>query len=417
MFDQSTATGSQTTGSDHSRSARVFLTGAWLGLFCSACIVEERKFDEDEAARHAGLTRADDSARSDDEQDEAVAEEAGAAATGPSAACTEYCDRVMSNCTDEFAVYASSDTCLAICALLPLEGDRDNSVACRSEEARLARSTGETDVHCPAAGPGGSTSRGARGCGTNCESYCLLQPLTCSGTNELVLEPAECLRRCAALPDEGAFDVTAHHDGDNVQCRLVHVSSAALGDTAAETHCWHAAIAPGVDGPCRTLDGIDPSCEHYCSIVNTACTGEFAVYENEAQCLAACGTMPPGAGGDTTQDTVGCRLYHSYSSLEGPAAHCAHAGPSGDGHCGEDNCASYCRLTEELCTEEFAAEYGSTGDCLADCAEMDGAAADSTYALETSAEGDTVQCRIRHAVLSADDDAACAAALGSSPCD
>lgn len=379
----------------------------------SSCIVEERRFDEEEAERvrlesQEGTEESD--ALTGTDTDEPPDDE-------PSEACTDYCARVMDNCTDEFAVYASEETCLSVCALLPESGEGSNTVECRSEQARLAGSTGEPNVHCPPAGPGGSTSRGGPGCGTNCESYCFLQPLACADTDQVVLEANECLRRCRALPDEGTFDVLAHYNGDNVQCRMVHLSSATLGQTAAEQHCWHAAISPQPGSPCGSLPDAVPSCEHYCNIAMTACVEEHQVYEDIEHCLSACEVMDPGEPDDTVEDTVGCRLYHSYAALEAPSTHCSHASAAGDGHCGVDNCVTYCRLTESLCAQEFAAEWSSQQECLDACSELDGADADSGFDIATASFGNTVACRIYHAVAATEDSGLCAAAVGGEPCD
>lgn len=378
-------------------------------LGAASCIVEERRFDEDEARRvRQGSEQGSDD--SDAESDEPADDE-------PSPECTEYCERVMENCTDEFAVYASEETCLAVCALLPLSSDGSNTVECRSEQARLAGSTGERNVHCPPAGPGGSTSRGGGGCGTNCESYCFLQPLACGDTDQLVIEANECLRRCRALPDERSFNAVTHHDGDNVQCRLVHISSAALGPTAAAQHCWHSAITPAPGSPCGLLPDDVPSCEHYCDVVMTACTEEHQVYEELEHCLGACSVMVPGDRDDTIEDSVGCRLYHSYASFEAPGTHCPHASAAGDGHCGKDNCETYCALTQGLCAEAFDETWSSLDACLEECSELEGAGADFGYDLEAARSGNTVACRIYHAVASTEDAELCDAALGASPCD
>ncbi len=396
---------------------RFWVAGSCLS-FASGCLVEERRFDEAYARQVAGEeeteTSTDDVTDASGDTDPVEETDTG---SGDSDECVEYCDRVMSNCTDEFAVYASEEACLAVCALLPLAGDDTNTVECRSEQARLAGSTGEPNVHCPAAGPGGSTPRGAEGCGTNCESYCYLQPLACGDTTELVLEANECLRRCRALPDEGNFDVALHHDGDNVQCRLVHVSSAALGPSAAETHCWHASITPRPDSPCGPLPETTPNCEHYCDVATTACVEEQAVYDDVDQCLAACEVMELGEVTDTEEDTVGCRTYHAYAALEAPDTHCTHTSPAGDGHCGEDNCETYCKLAAALCETQFAENFEGEDACLAACEDLDGAAADSGYDIDSASSGDTVACRIYHAVLSSSDEAACDAAFGAAPCD
>jgi hypothetical protein len=377
-------------------------------LLATGCLIEERKFDAAYAQELEEAENPQDTAEQD------------ASSEGPAADCVAYCDRVMSNCQDEYLVYASHDACLAVCALLPKEGvdeeDR-NTLACRMEQAQLARTTGEPQVHCPAAGPGGSSRLQRNDCATNCESYCMLQPLVCSQTDELILEPDECKRQCAALADDGSFDAVVHHDANNIQCRLVHLSSGALNEAAALSHCWHSSIAPQLDSPCGFPANVDPTCEEYCRVVNLACAGDQAVYDSVESCEATCTGFALGTGKDRVENTLGCRTYHAYASLNAPDTHCAHASPAGDGHCGTDNCEAYCGLAEAKCGERFASEFGSSAACLAACSEWPGAAPESGYTVATAAEGDSVACRIYYASHALEDPEQCAAVFGEDPCD
>ncbi|WP_437745287.1 hypothetical protein WMF39_09865 [Sorangium sp. So ce1504] len=309
--------------------------------------------------------------------------------------CASYCADVMANCTGEHQVYATLATCQGVCALLP-EGDPlepvDNTVACRARQAELAGATGEVGVHCPAAGPGGGGE-----CGSNCESYCALRAAAC--TLEVATEE-ECVAMCAGLKDVDNFDVIENHDGDTLQCRLVHVSSATVDP---EEHCPHASLTPVQ--PCGDPEGTEPSCEDFCQVVMTSCTGDLAVYESRAQCLAVCAALPPGATEDRTENTVGCRKYHAYSAMLAPTTHCPHAGPGGDGHCGVEepgsgttgNCVSYCTLFEAACKEALGEAYDGWGAaCQDECSTMTGAAHDSHYSVASAEGGDTVSCRLLH---------------------
>ena len=397
--------------------SRLRLWATWV--LASSCVVQERHFDEELALAHRGDNRgqssSDDDTSEDDEQDERDPEH-----------CKRYCKLVMDSCTGQHAVYASEASCLAVCAELPAGTDDDpagNTVACRTEQALLAASTGEPHAHCAAAGPGGSTTTVGDSCGSDCESYCMLHRRICDLDGELVLsDQEECERRCAAVPDRGAFDVEFDHDGDSIQCRLVHLSSAALGQSAAESHCWHARLAPAMDSPCNTLPEIPADCAHYCRVVLTACVEQHQVYDDEQQCLAACAALPLGEYGETIENTIGCRIYHAYSALNAPAAHCSHAGPAGDGHCGVDNCESYCRLAQRACPEEFEGEFDSLESCHEQCSEIPGAGADSGYDLKAAASEHSVACRIYHATqaLSASEEdsvtSSCQAVLGGAAC-
>jgi hypothetical protein len=343
----------------------------------------------------------------------------GDAGEPPSEQCQEYCDEVLANCTGEFAVYTTEVTCLGTCALLdPGEAiePSGNTVACRLDQAKKAASTEEPNVHCPSAGPGGNGV-----CGDNCESYCSLYEQSCPDEFENMVD---CEAHCQGLLDLPTLEVERDHDGDTLQCRLVHVSSATV---QPDPHCAHAWLIPSLPWCVGSTDD-PPVCEDYCRTVGAACQGDDAVYESEEQCLAACAVFEPGESGERVENTFGCRQSHAYSSLLAPAAHCAHASPAGDGHCGLDdadgestgNCDSYCMLLEAACPDELDATYGSVADCQSDCAaspESFQAAQDQGYSVATAEDlGDALQCRILHAVRTLGGDEACAAAVGGSPC-
>ncbi|WP_437870115.1 hypothetical protein [Sorangium sp. So ce363] len=329
--------------------------------------------------------------------------------------CASYCADVMANCTGEHQVYATLATCQGVCALLP-EGDPlepvDNTVACRARQAELAGATGEVGVHCPAAGPGGGGE-----CGSNCESYCALRAAAC--TLEVATEE-ECVAMCAGLKDVDKFDVIENHDGDTLQCRLVHVSSATVDP---DEHCPHASLTPVQ--PCGDPEGTAPSCEDFCQVVMTSCTGDLAVYESRAQCLSVCAALPPGATEDRTENTVGCRKYHAYSAMLAPTTHCPHAGPGGDGHCGVEepgsgttgNCVSYCTLFEAACKEALGEAYDGWGAaCQDECSTMTGAAHDSHYSVASAEGGDTVSCRLLHVSRAFENPDECAALADGTAC-
>lgn len=395
------------------KKAPWFSVGIVAVTLCSGCIIEDRVAGSE--LRNDGV-RSDDDAGDDSNDDDTPSNEV-------SQACADYCEAAMANCQDEFQVYTSQAICESLCSNLPL-GDRDepagNTIACRAEQARLAGTTGEPEVHCPNAGPGGNKRGSNVGCGTDCEAYCLLHPLLCDIDGEFPLEQDECLRQCAGLREKATFDVERdHHDQDSLECRLVHLTSAA---EAPLEHCWHASLAPREGTPCDDLEGAEVPCDVYCDLVMVACTEEFQVYEDRDQCLSVCAVLPPGGAGDKTGNTVACRRYHSYNSLAAPSAHCAHAAPDGDGHCGTENCTAYCLIAEAACPE-FSEEFPSTGDagslgsCMEQCMELEGANVDtSTYSLDTPPSGNNVGCRTLHAIRALSDADECSAAFGGGAC-
>lgn len=156
--------------------------------------------------------------------------------------CDTYCALVQSNCVDETQVYASQDLCLRVCGFLPdgMEGDMSgNTVGCRTTNARAAEATGEPDVHCPIAGPGGDGT-----CGSNCEAYCSLMQQVCAARFGMDYDGIpDCIDQCTNdVPDIGNYSSNIQ-EGDSIQCRLYHVSAATFDPGQ---HCAHAAG----DAPC-----------------------------------------------------------------------------------------------------------------------------------------------------------------------
>jgi hypothetical protein len=154
--------------------------------------------------------------------------------------CNRYCDLVMTNCQGQDAVYSSRDGCLTLCANMPA-GERGatfgNSVQCRMHAAELAPA--EPAFYCPGAGPGGNGV-----CGDNCESFCQLVGLVCSGENAGYADDDACWSDCTALPDLGTFTIDPAPRGAMVQCRLYHLTNATL---EPDRHCSHALGG----SPCR----------------------------------------------------------------------------------------------------------------------------------------------------------------------
>jgi hypothetical protein len=331
------------------------------------------------------------------------------------AACLAYCDTVMGACKSPHGVYSSRSACLNVCAKLPPGDELEPSgatVACRKKEGDNAATTSEPESHCPGAGPGG-----ANDCGSNCEAYCSLLEQTCP--KEFGAVP-NCRQACTTLRDTGDFDVDHDHDGDTIQCRLVHVSNATVDPGM---HCPHAAIAS--TQYCVAPPEEAPDCAEFCRFNGAGCTGDFAAYESNKQCMAVCQALPAGFNKDREENTMGCRRWHTFNSLVDPASHCAHTGPGGDGHCGVDapdktgNCVAYCIIAEKACGTEFATKWGSQTACQLDCSSQPdafGAKHDSKYRIATSLTGNTLQCRLLHASRALTDMTECPSALGDGAC-
>jgi len=325
---------------------------------------------------------------------------------GDSTDCIDYCDALELNCSEE-PQYTTREVCLATCKKFP-PGDRfdpslhTNTLACRLTEA--------TDTHpeagrCAAAGPGGNGV-----CGSDCESYCLLFAATCP--TEFGSQTQEtCVSQCAGLARASEFNAQEHGSGDTLDCRLVHVSSAAA---LPGTHCPHVPIVPKAGTPCTNPPEDSPSCADYCQLALNVCPGSLAVYNDEDECEAVCNVLDPGTNADTgappaanpeaPENTVGCRHYHSYNAVSDAMTHCPHTGPTGGGHCGGLGaiCESYCQITKAACPAAYDLAFPK-GDaaCLTQCGKLPDGGTEDHYSIESAEDPDNagkVQCRVLHAV-------------------
>ncbi|HEU5076278.1 MAG TPA: hypothetical protein VFU02_18925 [Polyangiaceae bacterium] len=158
--------------------------------------------------------------------------------------CESYCDDIMESCTGPQLQYRDHAQCMKICKMLP-EGElgqvNENTVSCRAKyvgDARYGSGT-ELEAYCRRGGPGGGGY-----CGSNCEGFCSLMMHVCTGSEVGVyqFESSEaCVQACEDLPtsDEGySVSNPLIADGNHVECRLFHVTSAAMLDP--EEHCEHA---------------------------------------------------------------------------------------------------------------------------------------------------------------------------------
>jgi hypothetical protein len=324
----------------------------------------------------------------------------------------------MANCKDANTVYASRDNCMSVCQHLeagdPHEPGHTNTVACR-HAAAIDAATGEKEISCQLAGPGGG---GETGCGTSeCANYCELYDAICSAALP-ILYPKQnnCVQNCEGLRDKGKLDPDDDHEGDTLQCRLVHVSAA---ETDLRAHCGHAVLA----NPTRWCNNdavvppLPPSCVDFCKLVGHVCTGELSVYENDGQCEKLCKHFDPGENADSTgKNTLGCRKYHTYNAMGQPEIHCPHVGPGGAGVCGDmmtGNCDSYCRISERACTSQFTAHFADVDDCLTQCSELDPGGKYSVA--QADSESATLGCRflaLSRAAEAGPDSALCVDAFG-----
>lgn len=308
--------------------------------------------------------------------------------TSPQEACGQYCDAVLAGCTGANQLFSGRDECLAACGGFPTsgkEGDSSgNSVYCRLYHAKA---TASDPTHCAHA-----SVSGAGICGALCEVYCDYSLKYCSS---LYSDRSACLETCANFPAAGH-----DHDpatGNSVECRIFHASAA-----ADPSHCAHAsANGAGVCG--------DDPCEAYCDQALGNCDGRYALYPDRAACLATCARMPKSASFDAADgNSVQCRTFHAAGpSASDPSSHCAHAGPSGAGVCGEP-CEAYCDQVLGNCTGANAV-FSTAEECLGACGPFPSGALGAT-------SGDSLECRLFHGSFPASSDPVhCAHAAPVSP--
>lgn len=349
----------------------------------------------------------------------------------PSQECSDYCEKAKNSCQTDLAggtvpqgvLYLTPEACLTTCARIELLDGNENGVTCRKQQL-VKLSTGEDPLqYCANAAPGGNGA-----CGSNCENYCRLFKSACREQFEKYAPTSDeddgiavCETKCKGLTDTGEFvanQVNGNYFGDTLQCRLIHTCSALLDPV----HCTHAEFK--ATDKCLDPPMEKPDCKKFCRFEMLECVdadGNPNIYEDEAQCLDVCTALEPGLNSDQTQNTVGCRMYHTFNSLI-DSSHCAHTGPGGDGHCLTDedhtetgNCESYCGLLKKACESDFDAKFDDQPACQAECMKLDGSVANSGYSI--SAKGNNVQCRLLNVSRALSNPGKfCAAALGAAPC-
>ena len=171
------------------------------------------------------------------------------------------------------------------------------------------------------------------------------------------------------------------------------------GDDTTNSSAGDMSIAHDLAG------GSTPTCAAYCAKVQMNCTagsgdgGGHEQYADVATCTSYCMTAadwPAGMTGDTSGNTIGCRLYHAGAAAADPTTHCPHAGPTGGNVCGSW-CENYCQLMAKNCTGANAVYDAAT--CMTKCATI------PTSGQVNDTTGNSIQCRIYHLGVAASDPA------------
>jgi hypothetical protein len=158
-----------------------------------------------------------------------------------------------------------------------------------------------------------------------CADYCAKIQMNCTvagvdGGHGTIQYPsaALCNTYCtmvAAWPT----GMTGDTMGNTIGCRLYH-AGAASGN--AVLHCPHAGTTGG--GMCGSY------CDNYCQLMAKNCTGANMVYD-AATCMTKCATIPTtGFAGDTSGNTIQCRIYHGGAAFANPVLHCPHLKTAAD---------------------------------------------------------------------------------------
>jgi len=253
--------------------------------------------------------------------------------------CGDYCDAYCSiglfHCSAasgwplmESGLFNDQTDCHSVCSTAYAVGDINdissaNTLGCRLYHAQASIFTGDLThcSHASASGNGVCTDNSL----SFCDNYCQINHQTCTGTNAQYASEAACLSYCQndMTNFQGNWNDTS---GDTIGCRIYHSTAGVL---AASTHCPHS--GPSGANACGTW------CEVYCDLITQNCVGSNQQYTSKSTCMTACGAIPStGNPGDTTGDTVQCRIYHAgvagNPSTNAPV-HCPHAGPTGAGQC------------------------------------------------------------------------------------
>ena len=215
------------------------------------------------------------------------------------------------------------------------------------------------------------------GCPT-CQDYCASVQAACTGDLAQYASVDACVDYCeswAMLPLGDLSDTS----GNTVGCRIYHAGAAAA-DPAL--HCDHAGPTGG--NVCGTW------CDNYCQLAQANCTGGDELYADGDACNTACADLEmSGAAGDTSGDSVQCRIYHLgvAGSPDGAATHCPHGAVDGGGVCvWVDPCLEMTCDDGDLCTDDGCDSM--TGECTFDAVVCD----DGDLCTTDACDAGTGQC-------------------------
>jgi hypothetical protein len=177
------------------------------------------------------------------------------------------------------------------------------------------------------------------------------------------------------------------------------------GDSSAMPRRDTGPVDPTEGGPVvDSAPNLPASCEKYCDLVMSNCTGENAQYGARDDCLAFCTQLPLVQPTREVEEkaapSVACRQYWADSPAHtNPNAYCLSAGPFGGNVCG-DRCTTFCDVSLVACSlDGGSAPYGTQPECESACASFSYRDAGTDGGGEGPSGpklGDTLNCRLYH---------------------
>ncbi len=149
-----------------------------------------------------------------------------------------------------------------------------------------------------------------------------------------------------------------------------------------------------------TSPPIEDLCGTFCDLIANQCTGDLVIDFGGGDCASVCPLFPPGSPGNTSGDTIYCRVHYLQDSGIDSAVACAVATPAGGNLevgflCGSDQPSGGCTSSADLAILENADPFAVGDECYHTCKD------------ETAPEDCARQCIIEGAGFS-ESCAACA---------
>ena len=277
--------------------------------------------------------------------------------------CQAYCQVLLNGCGNSQEAehqYETEKACVYVCNEMTSEGIwnvdgtlgdvEGNSLGCRVNFAHQAENAITDEMRldlCKSAGPSGNER-----CGNACDNYCGVMSVTGCFTNGLKFDgkaasEENCKSDCesAGITFANSEDTMPSYFGDSMTCRINRAyASFPLGDEDLGMddgdfygfrQCYQAQLdactsavnatlvsvatesdelskANGCSMVCADPVTALPTCNYYCKLMATSCTGVRNQFSGD-DCFEWCKdnlgkSMQPGTFADVTGDTLGCRI-------------------------------------------------------------------------------------------------------------